>query len=312
MEPILSICVLTYNHAKYIEQAMESVLQQKFDFPIEIIVADDASTDGTQEILKEKYSEVARLLLREKNIGAVKNLSGLLQETTGKYVIVLEGDDFWHIGNAISDMVYFLETNSKYVATSAIRDIGDENGEIISKAIYKSSNNPVMTLRRFMCNEMFDWSATLIRREVVHTFDFALACRTSRNVGDLTFCLMILQQGNIWLINSTLGVYRSQSKEGASNYNSTVSFWGYFTEHIKMLDILKKELEISLSWKKKYSYYIVKALYHSPESRQMKYYSQIIQKVGFQYFLYAYFNYLCLRIREKQTSLKNKIRGLVK
>ena len=108
MDIILSICVLTYNHHKYIEEAMNSILQQRFDFPIEIIVSDDASTDETQNILVEKYSKNAKLILREINLGALKNSQGMLREAKGKYIIILEGDDYWYLNNTLYNMYYLL------------------------------------------------------------------------------------------------------------------------------------------------------------------------------------------------------------
>lgn len=51
--PLVSVCMITYNHAPYIRQAVESVLMQKTDFPVELVIGDDASTDGTSEILRE-------------------------------------------------------------------------------------------------------------------------------------------------------------------------------------------------------------------------------------------------------------------
>src|SRR5438445_350989 len=96
--PLVSACLITYNHARFIRQAIESILMQKVNFPWEFIIADDCSTDGTREIILEyqrRHPSLIRLLLRSSNIGAWRNGQALLSAVEGKYVALLEGDDYW-------------------------------------------------------------------------------------------------------------------------------------------------------------------------------------------------------------------------
>ena len=63
--PLLSVCLITYNHSKYVRQALDGIFMQKVDFPIEVIIADDCSTDSTRNIIleyKEKYPEIIKLI----------------------------------------------------------------------------------------------------------------------------------------------------------------------------------------------------------------------------------------------------------
>ncbi|WP_345976628.1 glycosyltransferase [Sulfurimonas sp. HSL3-7] len=90
--------MLTYNHEKYIAQALDSVLMQKVDFKYEIVVGEDCSTDRTRTILleyKEKYPHIFKLILHEKNVGAAKNIQAVDRACRGEYIAVLEGDDYW-------------------------------------------------------------------------------------------------------------------------------------------------------------------------------------------------------------------------
>mgnify|MGYP001097425295 CR=1 FL=1 len=69
-QPLVSICCITYNHEKFIEDAIEGFLMQKTDFPIEIIIHDDASTDGTREIIdryKEQHPGLIRTIYQKEN-----------------------------------------------------------------------------------------------------------------------------------------------------------------------------------------------------------------------------------------------------
>ena len=96
--PLLSVCLITYNHVKYIRAAIDSVLMQKVDFPWELIIADDFSTDGTREIVleyKEKYPDFIKLILQEKNVGGAKNFMDLMSAPKSKYIAYIEGDDYW-------------------------------------------------------------------------------------------------------------------------------------------------------------------------------------------------------------------------
>ena len=97
-EILLSVNMITYNHEKYIAQALDSVLMQKVDFKYEIVVGEDCSTDGTRMILleyKEKYPHIFNLILHEKNVGAAKNIQAVDRACRGEYIAALEGDDYW-------------------------------------------------------------------------------------------------------------------------------------------------------------------------------------------------------------------------
>lgn len=97
-EILLSVNMITYNHEKYIAQALDSVLMQKVDFKYEIVVGEDCSTDRTRAILleyQEKYPHIFNLILHEKNVGAAKNVQAVDQACRGEYIAALEGDDYW-------------------------------------------------------------------------------------------------------------------------------------------------------------------------------------------------------------------------
>ena len=96
--PIVSICSITYNHEKYIATAIESFLMQKTDFPFEIVIDDDCSTDNTQKIIQryqEKYPNIIKAHLRKKNVGAMLNFIDNMKRARGEYLALCEGDDYW-------------------------------------------------------------------------------------------------------------------------------------------------------------------------------------------------------------------------
>ena len=94
---LISISTISYNHVDYIRDCIEGFLIQKTNFPIEILIHDDASTDGTEEIIREyeaKYPDIIKVLTTKKNVGAMKNSIRTIKACTGKYIALCEGDDY--------------------------------------------------------------------------------------------------------------------------------------------------------------------------------------------------------------------------
>ncbi len=111
-EPLVSVKMITYNHAPYIAQAIEGVLQQETSFPFELIIGEDCSTDGTREIVFEyqkKYPDMIRVITSDHNVGATKNSCRTERACRGKYIAYCEGDDYWHHPLKLQKQVDFLE-----------------------------------------------------------------------------------------------------------------------------------------------------------------------------------------------------------
>ncbi len=98
--PLLSVLCITYNHENYITEALDSILMQETDFPFEVIVHDDFSTDKTADILvkyAEKYPTIIKLILQKENQWSkgIKPVKASLEKASGKYIAFCEGDDYW-------------------------------------------------------------------------------------------------------------------------------------------------------------------------------------------------------------------------
>src|ERR1051325_2984774 len=109
--PKLSVNIITYNHARFIGQTLDSVLNQKCDFDFEIIVGDDCSRDGTTDIVKDYYRrfpEKIKLLVRDQNVGSGANARQTLEMCRGEYVACVEGDDYWTDPEKIRLQVEYL------------------------------------------------------------------------------------------------------------------------------------------------------------------------------------------------------------
>jgi glycosyltransferase involved in cell wall biosynthesis len=112
--PLVSVRTLTYNHEKYIAQCLEGILMQRTNFPFEVVVGEDCSTDRTQEIVlayEKKYPDKIRAITSERNVGAARNIVRVQQACQGKYHAFCEGDDYWIDPLKLQKQVDFMEAH---------------------------------------------------------------------------------------------------------------------------------------------------------------------------------------------------------
>ena len=112
--PKVSVLMVTYNHERYIAQAVESALMQQVTFPIEIVVGEDCSTDRTREILldlQRAHPETIRPLLHERNLGGTANFAVTFAACRGDHIAMLEGDDYWTHPQKLQRQIDALEAH---------------------------------------------------------------------------------------------------------------------------------------------------------------------------------------------------------
>lgn len=160
---LVSVCVPTYNHEKYISQCLDSVISQKTSFDYEVLVGEDDSDDNTRKICIEyskKYPNKIRLFLNDrKNVLYIngkptgrRNSINLLNSAKGKYIALCEGDDYWTDPYKLQKQVDFLEANEEYVICYHDARVVDENNNLISESklpdIYKkdASSDDLITV----------------------------------------------------------------------------------------------------------------------------------------------------------------------
>jgi glycosyltransferase involved in cell wall biosynthesis len=110
--PLVSVVVITYNHEAYIEQAIEGILAQQCDFPIELIIGEDKSTDRTLDICldyQKKYPHLIRVVTWHENVGVSANFLRVWGRARGKYVAICEGDDYWIDPRKLTKQVALME-----------------------------------------------------------------------------------------------------------------------------------------------------------------------------------------------------------
>ncbi len=146
MSVFISIIMVTYGHEKYIREAIEGILMQRGDFNFELIIANDASPDATNQIVSEilknhTNSDKICYIEQEKNIGMMPNFIFALQQAQGDYIALCDGDDYWTDPYKLQKQVDFLEANPDYVLSFHKVKILKPNGELVEDFITKVPEN---------------------------------------------------------------------------------------------------------------------------------------------------------------------------
>lgn len=132
--PLVSICCITYNHEKYIAEALNGFLMQKTNFEYEIIIGEDCSTDLTKSIIEDycqKYPGRIKLITYKKNIGGIRNQVETFNLSKGKYVAMCDGDDYWTDPLKLQKQVDFMESHPKYVICCHYTRVINDEGELV-------------------------------------------------------------------------------------------------------------------------------------------------------------------------------------
>jgi glycosyltransferase involved in cell wall biosynthesis len=170
MKPLVSVWMVTYNHEAFIRAALDSVLCQNVNFTYEIVIGEDCSPDNTRAILKEyeeKHPDLIKPIYHEKNVGATRNAYEFtLPKCEGKYIAVLEGDDYWTDPNKLQKQVDFLEENNNYSACGHQAEIIYEDGSQDSKP-FGASEDASYEIKDFMQHRKFHTSSLMYRRHVL-------------------------------------------------------------------------------------------------------------------------------------------------
>jgi len=117
----VSVCMITYNHERFIAQAIDSVLMQQVDFDYEIVIGEDCSTDNARSIVidyRNRFPDRIKLLLNEKNLGMMLNFIQTMQACTGQYIALCEGDDYWTLPHKLQKQVDFLDSHPEFAICS--------------------------------------------------------------------------------------------------------------------------------------------------------------------------------------------------
>jgi glycosyltransferase involved in cell wall biosynthesis len=210
--PKLSVCMISYNHAQYISEAIESILAQNVDFPIELVIGDDCSTDETAAICQGFARRDARIhvLPCERNLGVMPNFVRTLQACKGEYAAVCEGDDYWTDPLKLQKQVQFLDAHLDYAGAThqSVILIGNK-----AARVFKENVPPTLATLDLIGGRLFHTASVVFRRPVLKLFCNSPQVSSCDRL--LNLCISFL--GKIHYSEEVMCAYRVHSTGMSSN-----------------------------------------------------------------------------------------------
>lgn len=236
---MLSIVVTTYGHEIFIREALDSILMQKTTFRYEVLVGEDASPDSTKDILQEyekKHPEIFTMFYREKNMGTHDNGWDLSLRCKGKYVICLEGDDFWIDTDKLEKQIQFLEAHPEYIAVAHNCLVVDEQSRPSGEK-YPECREKEYSLVHYANGILPGQTATVMYRNIYkdQLLDTGLL-GMDLMPGDRLLYFTLICNGRIFCMQESKSAYRhvtesgfsysAMNKDSAYDYTQTEKWYG--------------------------------------------------------------------------------------
>lgn len=227
---MVSICCITYNQKDYIKDALDSFLMQKTNFEYEVIIHDDASTDGTTEIIKEyakKYPNIIKPIFEEENQyskGVKRILNFNFAVAKGKYIALCEGDDYWTDETKLQMQVDYMNKNEQCTfCFHNAKIVNMTDGSIKSFIPYDRS------LKKYIKNDNVYNVGELELLEFIPTASFMFKRENIQRlpkwfndcfVGDWPIKLLMTSFGYAYYIDKEMCVYRQNTSGSVTKKNA--------------------------------------------------------------------------------------------
>jgi glycosyltransferase involved in cell wall biosynthesis len=211
--PVVSVFCVTYNHAQFIRDTIEGFLMQETTFPVEIFVHDDASSDSTDDIVREyqaKYPNLFSTVFQTKNqysASGYKFFFEYLSRQRGEFIALCEGDDYWTCSTKLEKQVHLLESSETSSGCFHLAIVTDENG------VFRDTSPPQEYRRDREFEDLaFNYwlpTCSLMYRSAMAPNDMRWA--DSLEMGDVPLLAELTARGPLLFVDEALAVYRQHS-----------------------------------------------------------------------------------------------------
>ncbi len=205
--PLLSVLVITYNQERYLGQALDSALGQETDFGVEIVVGEDGSTDGTREVLeayRNAHPTQITALFRESNLGMMPNFVSTFRACTGRYMALLEGDDYWTDTQKLQRQVDLLEGDPGLSSTFHNVEVVHEDREHPNHLFHKQPLKSRFSLRDVVSGFFVPTCSTVFRAGLWTFPDWF----ETMPMGDWPLHVLNAEHGDLGYLDRVMGAYR--------------------------------------------------------------------------------------------------------
>lgn len=290
----VSICMIAYNHEHFIDEAIQSIINQRTNFDFQLVIGEDCSTDGTRKICEgyaNKFPNKVKLLPSDSNLGMMPNFVRTLKACDGNYIALCEGDDFWTDELKLQKQFDILESDKKLSISVHQTKIlyQDKTTELLVKPKYTSKTI-------FSQEEMLEAVVPVYQTSSLFFRNLGKYPEWLNNtvVGDIPVFLLAILNGKLHYIDEVMSTYRVHA-------NGISSLQNYATlEHQKQVqeiyDLLIGEAPDKLK------YFLSKA----KKGRVAKYYLELYRFNKTQNKVKAFLNLLPLFFIGKTIDLSFK------
>lgn len=229
-EIAVSVAVITYNMQRYLPQLLDSILMQKVNFRYEIVVDDDHSPDDSRAILldyQQRYPDKFVLSLRDHNVGGSRNMYGVLHQCRGKYIAILEGDDWWEWDGKLQYQYDFMESHPEYVGMYCNSWCELSTKEVIQKVRRDITKPMVFTYEDFQNYHFFDRLPNSTDTAFFHNIfatspeeELDVFWKAHKMVWDQSLALMLYGKGSVYVDPKLVSHHRTIVEKGGTNYQS--------------------------------------------------------------------------------------------
>ncbi len=216
--------------ARYLPQLLDSILKQKVNFDYEIVVDDDCSPDNSREILMEyqqKYPERMVILTKDHNEGGSKNMYGVLRKCRGKYIAILEGDDWWEVEDKLQYQFDFMESHPEYIGMYCNSWCELSTTESIQKVRRDIKEPMTFSYKDFQEYHFFDRlpnsTDTAFFRNIFRDApeeELDVFYKAHPMVWDQSLALILYGKGTVYVDPRIVSHHRTIVEEGGTNYQS--------------------------------------------------------------------------------------------
>ncbi len=208
--PLISVCMLTYNHELYIKQAIQSVLNQKLSVNYEVIIVDDCSKDNTENEIHQFLKTISdnnniKYIRHEKNVGMLNNLLFALNKCKGKYIAFCEGDDFWIDQDKLQVQFDILEKNTNYSGCFHNTLECNEEKSIASFLYCNFKTGREITFKDLSYSNLIPTCSVFFRKKNIEKLPIWFDKLTML---DWPLNLINAEKGNFYYIPKVMGVHR--------------------------------------------------------------------------------------------------------
>jgi len=244
IEPQVSVCITTYQHAAFIKKCVKGALDQTTNFPIEIIIGEDESSDGTREICKqlaEQHPENIRLFLRSReNVRYINgnptgrhNFLETLKVARGKYIAFCDGDDYWIDSRKLQKQYDFMESSVDISMSLHNAYIIDEKG--LQKSIFPNIKTQSIIKPEKIIEKGGGFCATnsvFFRSDILTKMPDWFV---DAYVGDYSLYLLAIEHGKIGALPDIMSCYRSGHTNSWSNLSNQAQHLDKYLQSLKKM-----------------------------------------------------------------------------